>query len=440
MSRKIKIIIAILITSSIFFISGCGKNTNYRVDLVIWGVFDDSDSFREIIKNFREINPHIGDIDYKKLTEQNYKQDLIGAMAAGNGPDIFLIHNDWLPSFKNKIEPISNNILGEQEFRQNFVDVAIDDFISEGQIYALPLSVDSLALYYNKDLFNAEGIASPPDTWEKFDEAVKKLTKIDQYNNPTLSGAAMGTAYNINRSTDILGLRMFQNGNQMINDKGRVTLNNDQGRVAMEYYTKFARSNSPLYTWNSSKHDSIDSFYESTAAMMINYSWHYSTVKSKNAKLNFAVAPVPQPSSGQPVNYANYWGFASAKGKSNEATYEAQQFLKFLTVKNNGKVILGNALSGNTKEFAVDFDPAKNYLDITGKPAARRDIIEEQKSDPILGPFAYGNLIAKSWYQVDPEENEKILAEAIDSVNKGSITIRDALKIAETRINQLMRK
>ena len=174
--------------------------------------------------------------------------------------------------------------------------------------------------------------------------------------------------------------------------------------------------------------------------MMINYSWHYSTVKSKNAKLNFAVAPVPQPSSGQPVNYANYWGFASAKGKSNEATYEAQQFLKFLTVKNNGKVILGNALSGNTKEFAVDFDPAKNYLDITGKPAARRDIIEEQKSDPILGPFAYGNLIAKSWYQVDPEENEKILAEAIDSVNKGSITIRDALKIAETRINQLMRK
>ncbi|HDH07757.1 MAG TPA: extracellular solute-binding protein, partial [Candidatus Moranbacteria bacterium] len=235
MSRKIKIIIAILITSSIFFISGCGKNTNYRVDLVIWGVFDDSDSFREIIKNFREINPHIGDIDYKKLTEQNYKQDLIGAMAAGNGPDIFLIHNDWLPSFKNKIEPISNNILGEQEFRQNFVDVAIDDFISEGQIYALPLSVDSLALYYNKDLFNAEGIASPPDTWEKFDEAVKKLTKIDQYNNPTLSGAAMGTAYNINRSTDILGLRMFQNGNQMINDKGRVTLNNDQGRVAMGY-------------------------------------------------------------------------------------------------------------------------------------------------------------------------------------------------------------
>ena len=248
-------------------------------------------------------------------------------MAAGNGPDIFLIHNDWLPSFKNKIEPISNNILGEQEFRQNFVDVAIDDFISEGQIYALPLSVDSLALYYNKDLFNAEGIASPPDTWEKFDEAVKKLTKIDQYNNPTLSGAAMGTAYNINRSTDILGLRMFQNGNQMINDKGRVTLNNDQGRVAMEYYTKFARSNSPLYTWNSSKHDSIDSFYESTAAMMINYSWHYSTVKSKNAKLNFAVAPVPQPSSGQPVNYANYWGFASAKGKSNESTYEAQPFL-----------------------------------------------------------------------------------------------------------------
>lgn len=438
MTKKIKIFASLVVVVVVFFISGCGENTNYKVDLVMWGAFDDSDAFKEIIAAFREVNPHVGKIDYRKISEQDYRQELIEAMAANKGPDIFLIHNTWLPSFNDKIEPMSERIIGAQEFLQNFVDVAAKDFVIGGKIYALPLSVDSLALYYNKDLFNAAGIVSPPATWEEFDQAVQKLTRIDEFGNITRSGAAMGTAYNINRSTDILGLLMFQNGNAIVDTaKGEVTISNEQGRGALEYFVKFARSNSPVYTWNLKNHYSIDSFYEGTTAMMINYSWHYNTIKNKNAKLNFAVAPVPQPSTGQAVNYANYWGFAVAKGKSAGVTHEAQQFVRFMTVNNNGKINLINGISGKAMEFPLTIDPAKKYLELTNKPAARRDIIESQKNNPVLGPFATGNLIAKSWYQKDPTELEKVLAEAINSINIGSTTVSDALRVATSRIEKI---
>jgi len=82
--------------------------------------------------------------------------------------------------------------------------------------YGVPLSVDSLGLYYNKDLFNAAGITSPPRDWNEFADISKKLTKFDVSNQIVVSGTAMGTAYNINRSTDILNLLMLQSQTEMV--------------------------------------------------------------------------------------------------------------------------------------------------------------------------------------------------------------------------------
>ncbi|EKE18555.1 MAG: hypothetical protein ACD_9C00296G0001, partial [uncultured bacterium] len=70
-------------------------------------------------------------------------------------------------------------------------------------------------------------------------------------------------------------------------------------------------------------------------------------------------------------------------------------------------------------------------------PAARRDIIETQKEDANLGPFAIGNLIAKHWYQVDPDGVDKIFVDMIESVNRGDVSLHEALALAKNRINYL---
>lgn len=459
---KIKIIIAILAIAPFLFLSGCGKPTQtpYATSLIIWGIFDSQDAFGDIIKEYKVLNPRVKNITYRKVSSNpsEYKDEIVKAIARGDYPDIFLIDHNWLDYFKQNqfIEPAPAGILAESEFRNNFVDVVADDFINEGKIYALPLSVDSIGLYYNKDIFNSEGIVFPPANWDEFSKAVQKFTKIDEFGNITQSGAALGLqdeqgGGNINRATDILAMLMIQKGAEMAKGNSAnfdriVEINGVKkaaGVEAFDYYMSFSRSNSNNYSWNSRMHNSKDSFAEGNLAMMLNYSWAYSEIKNKNAKLNFAVAPVPQFSDGKTANYANYWGFAVAK-KKNAADKiqipEAWQFLKFLTIRNNGKFSVTDFLSNVKTERSVKIDPAKNYLEKTGKPAARRDIIEEQKNDVYLGPFAAGNIIAKTWRQAEPEENEKILSEAIKSVVTGDATTASALSTASAKITAAQSK
>lgn len=468
MNIKTKIVSSVIIIGSVLLLGGCGcKQTNpnkYTIKLEIWGLFDNQDAFFDIIENYRRVNPNISNISYRKMSPDTYKKDLLEALASGQGPDIFLIQNNWLPIFADKIIPAPGTVLMEQKFRNDFVDVVADDFLNSGKIYAVPLSVDTLGLYYNKDLFNEAGITAPPRKWSEFMEDVRRLTRFGKDGEILQSGAAIGTAYNINRSTDLLNLLMLQNGTAMVNLLTKRALfdqivkNGDQslspGENALNFYAQFAKNSSSVYCWNPRLHYSIDAFSESSAAMMLNYSWHMDTIAAKAPKLNFAVASVPQLPNMPAVNYANYWGYAVAKNKTafdaskpgqvaltdEIRVNEAWQFLKFLTAKPEAALNISTNVAGKEKTTAVNFDPAVNYLEKTRKPAARRDLIEIQKNDPKIGIFAAQNLFAKSWYQTDPESLEAIFAEMIDKVNRGAGTPAEVIRAAAQQVNVIMNR
>ncbi len=459
-----KLFSILLVCAGAFSLAGCGFKQkapeSYAIDLEVWGVFDDSDAYTEIFGEYRKHNPYVRSITYRKLPVETYKEDLLNALAAGKGPDIFMIRNAWRGAFEDKIAPAPEQMMTERQYRDTFVDVAASDFIgSDGKIYGAALSADSLALYYNKDILNAAGITTPPATWEDLLGMVGKLNRVDPYGNITQSGVALGTAYNINRSTDILTALLLQLGSNIgTGGQSRADLTDNQSRTALDFYTQFAKAGTGLYSWNPRLHYSIDSFYEGTLGMMINYSWHYATLRQKNAKLNIGIAPLPQFAGMAPSNFANYWGYAISKNKEYQPqqgkenvkvdleqqnflrVHEAWQLLKYMTFPHQNKTLtLMNGLAGTTKDFPLSFDPAEKYLQKTMKPAARRDLIESQRDDVVLAPFALGNLIARNWYQGNPEGVETVFAEMIDSVNSGLKNSYDALSTATSRLNVLKR-
>ncbi len=441
---------------AVFVLAGCGdsKTTSYSISLEIWGVFDDSDALQGIFSNYREINPYVKDITYRKLSPDTYKADILDALASGNGPDIFMIRNTWQEGFADKVVPAPTSFVTEKQFRETFVDVAAADFLTtQGQALAVPLSVDSLALYYNKDIFNAAGIAEPPKTWEDLLKTVERLTEIDTYGNINRSAIALGTGENINRSADLLIMLMLQLGA----NTDSINFLDEPGAVkAFDFYAQFSRLDSPFYTWSPREHYSIDAFYEGTLGMTVNYSYHYETFRQKNAKFNFAVAPLPQFSGEQAVNFANYWGLAVTKNKTMKSelnssgpvlspdsyqvarVHEAWQFLNYLTMPHPGNTFtLRNALSQTTKDVVLKNDPAKRYLEITKKPAARRDLIESQRENVALAPFVTGNLIAKTWKPGrNVEAAESLLVDTINAVNRGERNTREALSVLKNRFQQ----
>ncbi|MBU1136915.1 extracellular solute-binding protein, partial [Patescibacteria group bacterium] len=297
---------------------GCKETPPPEVNLEFWGVYDDSDAYQELIIKFNQEFPRTK-ITYYKKTYETYEKDLLEAMATGRGPDIFMIHNAWLPRYSDKISFAPESIVPIRQFQADFVDVVINDFLFNGSVAALPLSVDTLALYYNRDIFNTAGIPQPPATWSEFLDDVEKITVKDDRDNVILSGAALGTVRNINRSTDILSLLMLQSGLEIFNKESRsatfdepVSINNERyyaGERALEFYTDFANPLKSVYTWNNQMHYSADAFYEGKTAAMFNYSYYIPTIRALAPYLNFGVAAMPQIGiSSKSVNYANYWG------------------------------------------------------------------------------------------------------------------------------------
>ncbi len=463
--RNKKVIGVSLVFACFLFVGfGCKERlTEYNTSLTIWGVFDLEGDYREVSNIYTEAHPFVEHVTFRKFTIDTYKDDLINALAAGNGPDIFMIHNSWLPAFADKVSVAPQSIVSAQDVRSQFVDVVAADTIRDDQVFALAPSVDSLALYYNKDIFNAAGITSPPETWEEFDDVVTRLTRIGDDGRILQSGAALGTAQNVSRPTDILTALMMQGGAEMRSGQSAAFNRSvgsgssfiNPGRDALLYYTTFARGGSSVYTWNNRQHHSIDSFFEGTTAMTISYSYNYDTIRTKNEKLNFAIAPLPQIDNntlGQQANYGNYWMYVVAKNRpipekrsdekfqitNDMKVWESWQFLKAFTLAGAGELPLVSSLDGSSYTVELSSDLAATYLAQTKKPAARLDLLEAQKNDQRFGAFALGNLIARSWERNNADAIDGIFFEMIDNVNRGQ-NIDKVLDLGAQRTTQLLR-
>lgn len=427
--------IAIFVFFAVIFIvrnagdvGGIGGSGADDVKLQVWGVFDDQAAFSDAIRAFEKANPGVA-ISYRNLDYATYEKTVVDALAANQGPDIWMIHHTWLAKHQNKLAPLPQTILSNgqplmtlRQYQERFVDVASVDLVREGKIYGMPLYVDTLALYYNKNLLASAGIASPPTTWADMLIAVAKLTRRDANETITLAGAALGTARNVNRSTDILMMLMLQSGVQMTDESGSSTTFSRSvdgqavGERSLQFYTDFANPRQQVYTYNDSQDYSIDAFVTGKAAMMINYSHQIPVLQGRAPRLDWGIAPVPQATTVSARTYANYWPLVvSANSKFPD---HAWAFVYYLAAG----------------------DGAVPYLNATNRPAARRDLIELQKSDTMLGVFAEQSLTARSWYQVDSSGMEKIFADMIDAVNLRRVSPRDALRDAEAKASLLMRR
>jgi multiple sugar transport system substrate-binding protein len=430
--KKNLFILSMLMIFFLTLFSACGKkNTEENIEpitLNYWRVFDGQDDFAEIIERYNQRHPYIT-IKYRKLRYDEYEEVLLHVLAEDRGPDIFSIHNTWVKKYESKIEPMPeetvmifpvskgtikeeiilekkvNKSLSLRDLKQRFVNVVYSDVVINNKIYALPLSVDTLAMYYNQDLFDQAGIVEVPKYWNRdFQQTVKNLTEQDLKGNIIQSGVALGTSDNIERDSDILSVLMMQNGANMMDEDGQVLFhtipswvddkNYNPGLMALKFYTDFANPIKEVYSWNNDMDDSINMFISGKLAMIFAYSYHLPIIESLSPKLDFFVSPLPQiEGSDVPINFANYW--VEVVSNKSEHKNEAWDFVQFM----------------------ASSEQASLYLDKVKKPAALRSLISDQREDLEIGVFADQVLTSKSWYKgKEPLLMERFFGEMIDAV------------------------
>lgn len=406
------ILIFMLVFSGI--IPGLTREEPKEIEINFLGV-DEARVWRPIIEKYREEFPYIK-INYQKANRGDYEQILLNRLAADNplsgqtGPDIFMFHSAWLPKHFDKLAPATGEQFNANRFESLFPAVAVQDFAPDGVVFASPLYIDTLALYYNKNLFDEGGVASIPKTWLKFQETIEKL------NWP--AAAIGGSSNSISKASDLLNNILLQSGAPMTDQYFSRAMFGNQGRNAFGFYLSFVNPENEFYSWNDQQPLDINLFSRGKLPVVFHYKQLTDWLVVNNPALNFGVASMPQPSSLQSrVSYADYFGLAvSNKSSQSEASWN---FIKFITT--NPEV-------------------SQIYLSSTNRSPALRSVIQQLIKEQPSNPFPRQSLIARSWPRVDDIGIKRIFNQAIQKVLAGGVSSNQALAEAEQKITNLMRK
>lgn len=417
--------------------------------LKYWTVFNESGNFDAITAAYKAQFPNIN-VEITTYRPEDYESELIDALAEDRGPDIFSIPNTAVTKYLNKIEamPTVTNMeqgqvrgtikkvaytvtsqipsLSPRTLRDRFVDQALSDILVDNQVMGLPLALDTMVMYYNKDMLNAAGIPNPATTYQELQDQMAKLTRTDRLGNILQSGIAMGTSKNVPRFADILSLLMMQNGTQMTSSTGEASFNllpqALAGRTslpaadALQFYIDFASPTKQVYTWNDAQPNALEAFEQGKVAYFLGYSYHLPIIRAQAPKLNMGISKMMQIPGNNEVNYANYWLEVVSKKSTNRDA--AWNFLQFMTAPDN----------------------VKNFLASAKRPTAVRSLIEEQSGDLDLGVFADQLLTARSWYHgTTPEAVDSVFAEMVQAAHDAVKEMPEILNDASTKINQTLR-
>ena len=465
--RRFFSIVSSLVLFSVLAGQGCTRGpdaatvkASKHVDINIWSVVDDADVYQAIFTDYRALHPNVS-INYRRLRLEEYETTLLNALAEDRGPDIFMVHNTWITKYLPKIQPMPastkvavQRVVGTvkkettyvlettptmtvTKYKSTYPDAVIKDTIRtldvspdpgkrqlESRVVAIPLSVDTLAMYVNKDLLNAAGIATIPTTWDRFQEAIPRLVKQDAQGSLIQMGAALGTGYNVERSADIISALMMQNGTVMSADNGTPTFGvtpeslsgareQPPAYQALSFYTDFANPAKAVYTWNAQQSNSFDAFVQGRVAFFFGYSYHLPVIRAQAPKLNLAIAQLPQIEGNPTVNMANYWAWSVSKKTKNSDT------------------------AWNLLNFMMGKDEVSKFLTAAKRPAADRSLLEGQLDNEDIGVFASQVLTAKTWYRGDdPNAMEDAMKVMIENVQTGKEDIPTAIQNAVAKVSQ----
>ena len=371
--------------------------------ITIWGTFPKS-SFDQYLAAINLTQAQSLAIQYVQESPATFHNDFIAALARGQGPDALLIPVDLLLPEEDKLTLIPYSALSNSLTSTYIYESSI--YLTQNGIRGMPFAVDPLVMYWNRDTFNAAGIAKPPVYWDEFTGLNKAMTVKSQNGTVTRSALAMGDFANVDNARELLGSLFLQLGNPVtvVTANGSIvsalssSVNQASPIPAISFFTQAVDPTNADYSWNRSWPDSKSAFLSGTLATYFGFASEISDIRAKNPNLNFDVAPLPQMRSGGiAADYARLYGFSIVRA----SPYASTVFQDISTL------VAPQYLVGLTS-------PTSLYL-----PSVNLWIIQSGSTDPYITVFDRAALIARTWLDVNPTISNNILGSMIDAVTSG---------------------
>lgn len=427
--------IAIIAIFSISIIAGVVVFAMYRAgsgqttyNLTVWGVIPE-EQFNLFYKASTVSKNKYITVKYVQKSPADFDTDFVQALADGVGPDVVLLREDSLYKNRNRLFVIPYTNYSQRTFKDTFVQ-GTEIFLTADGVVALPLFVDPLVLYWNRDIFSNALVATPPKYWDELYTLSSKMTVKDNSANVSQSTISFGEWDNVANAKEILSLLLLQAGTPIVkydaSQKKYTSALDSQlgytvspGNSTLNFFTQFSNPTSAYYSWNRPLPSSSNFFLSGQSALYIGKASELFSIQQKNPNLNFDVTYIPQI----------------------RATASTQNKLDFAHIYTAAIVRQSKSIPGDFTFITSLTEPsALSALEaLTSLPSARRDMLSVAPSDPYRVVFYNSALIARSFIDPDPLQTTAIFRDMINSIVSGQSQTSEALGQANTSLGDALK-
>lgn len=392
----------------------------YGEQVRIWGTLDLA-AFRTTFLEIGKTDKEFERVSYEQIDAREFDNVLVRAIAEGRGPDMIVLPSSELVRQRNRILALSYDMLPKRDFRDRYVDGA-EIFARPDGVYAIPVFVDPLMLYWNRDIFASGGLAEAPTTWEYVvNYVVPNLTLKDNKRNILQATLPFGEVENVRNAKEIILTLAMQSGSKLVEEVDgsyRVELNRSTTQTglppfeaAIQFYINFSNPNSKLYSWNRSQPLDRNAFTAGDLALYAGFGSELKSLQEQNPNLNFDMTQMPQGASATVRRtFGEFYGLAILKSSSNpQGAYQAANRIASPQVSASLSERLGLAPVSRSVLAAGSADPFRNNL---------------------LGAA----LTSRGWLDPDADKTLSIFSTLIEDVTSGRETLNASIKDTEQRI------
>ncbi|HIP72319.1 MAG TPA: extracellular solute-binding protein [Anaerolineae bacterium] len=386
-----------------------------------WQYFFDPrvDAMNRLIQQFEAENPDVRVIHNSDVPYADYRDKIAASAPAGVGPDVATLFYGWVPAWVDAgyLIPLPQDEFPPEMIAEQFSPM-VQNSQFEGEYWALPTAVRTLALFWNKDLFAEAGLdpETPPTNLDELAEMAQALTQYDDAGNILIEGFPVGVPGQAHHWFREVLVRQF--GGQPYSDDNRTVMyNSPEGCEAFKYMlafeTEYNTGSNDLFE------DATQAFLQGKSAMHIDGSFRVGTIAKNAPDLNYGVVELPV-GNGVQSTFGSYWTHGiTRKAAEDPAVLDASiRFLKFITSPEAGTTWVNKV-----GELPAQLEAASN---------------EDLLNDPILGAFSAGLPYAHATFFVDESAQRQFIVDAYDSVRLAGADPCEALDEAAALEQELL--
>jgi multiple sugar transport system substrate-binding protein len=405
----------------IFVLSACGRPAAGRqVSFMVFGDAAEYAAYEALVAAFEAEQPDIDVVLTHIPSQSEYRTRLAADFAAGTPPDVSLMNYRRYAAFAaaGSLAPVGRYLAESDVISPaDFYPLPMDVFTWRGELMCLPQNIASLVVYYNRDLFQAAGVAEPSAgwTWDDFLAAAQALTRDDD-------GDGRPEQYGLGLEPTLYRLAPFvwANGGRIVDDPAypaQLGLSRLPSLQAFEWFTALQTVHGVVPDrLAEASLDSETRFMQGTTAMYLN-SRRGVPAYREIAGFDWDVAPLPRGVEGAGILHSD--GFCLSESAADpDAAWKLIEFAGSV----EGQSVL--ARSGRTVPSNVAVAESPAFLEPATRPANARVFLDEL---PLLRAVP----VLSTWDEIEATADSEI-----ERAFYGDVTPDEAAILARDRTEE----